>query len=248
MSIVEAPQAVKFPSHVQTPPPAANAQRTAARLLIDPDILTWRRPVLGGWAKRTFDLIGAATALVIVAPILMIIAILIKMQDGGPVLYRQNRIGSRGKSFGCLKFRSMVLDADVRLNQHLSRNPDAAAEWRRSRKLIDDPRVTPLGAFMRATSLDELPQLFNVISGEMSLVGPRPIVEDELERYGRDRIYYFSARPGLTGLWQVAGRSNASYARRVAFDKDYIRRWSLSKDISICLRTVGVVLLRRGAY
>ncbi len=244
--IADATSPVSDLSHAHIAPIRTESQRRT--VAIHPDILTWRRPVLGGGAKRVFDLVSATIALVTLAPLLVTIALLIRAQDGGPAIYRQTRIGRLGKPFGCLKFRSMVPDADARLAQHLSRNPDAAAEWRRSRKLVNDPRITPLGAVLRSTSLDELPQFFNILAGEMSLVGPRPVVEEELARYGRDRIYYFSARPGLTGLWQVAGRTNASYAQRVSLDKEYVRRWSIGQDISICLRTVGVVLWRKGAY
>ncbi len=215
---------------------------------VDADIFSWDRSPLGGNAKRAFDVIGASAALLVFAPFWLLVAALIKLQDGGGVLYRHDRVGRCGRMFGCFKFRSMVRDADERLRQHLSVDLDAAAEWRRSNKLLNDPRITPLGQFLRATSLDEVPQLLNVIAGDMSLVGPRPVVEDELPRYGIERVHYFCARPGLTGLWQVTGRSDASYARRISLDKEYVQNWSLSRDVSICFRTLWVVLLRSGAY
>jgi lipopolysaccharide/colanic/teichoic acid biosynthesis glycosyltransferase len=147
-----------------------------------------------------------------------------------------------------LKFRTMVVNAEATLARHFEKNPAARQEWEATQKLRDDPRVTPLGRFLRATSLDELPQLFNVLAGDMSLVGPRPIVRGEIIRYGTYFEDYASARPGLTGLWQVSGRSDVDYDKRVALDRSYVMGWSLSGDLMILLRTVKVVFSRVGSY
>jgi undecaprenyl-phosphate galactose phosphotransferase len=150
--------------------------------------------------------------------------------------------------FGCLKFRSMVPDADEILKRRLDDDPDARTEWEQGFKLKDDPRITPIGAFLRRTSLDELPQLWNVLKGEMSLVGPRPIIEEELERYGDQVGYYLETRPGITGLWQISGRNNTSYDDRVALDSWYVRNWSLWYDLVILVKTINVVVKGQGAY
>ncbi len=203
---------------------------------------------VGSWLKRGFDLVGATALLILLLPALPLIAIAVWL-DGGPVLYRHPRVGFRGRAFGCLKYRTMVPDADTRLAAHLSADSGAADEWASRRKLTRDPRVTRIGAVLRATSLDELPQLINVLSGSMSLVGPRPVVEDELaQHYDEDgRAAYLASRPGITGLWQVSGRSGTSYDARVDFDTAYAARWSLWLDLKILLRTIPAVLARRGA-
>jgi lipopolysaccharide/colanic/teichoic acid biosynthesis glycosyltransferase len=157
-------------------------------------------------------------------------------------------VGYRGRSFRCFKFRSMVMNAEAALARHLQENPAVRQEWEATQKLRDDPRITPLGRFLRATSLDELPQLFNVLAGDMSLVGPRPIVQNEIVRYGAYFEDYASARPGLTGLWQVSGRSDVDYDRRVELDRSSVTAWSLSGDLMILLRTVKVVFSRVGSY
>ncbi len=197
--------------------------------------------------KRSFDLVGGLLLLLALFPVMFAIALLVK-RDGGPILFRHKRIGANGKSFCCLKFRTMCADAEERLQKLLAEDPEARAEWERDFKLKDDPRVTPLGNFMRQTSLDELPQLFNVIKGEMSLVGPRPIVTAEAARYGAAFRDYLGCRPGLTGLWQVSGRNDIDYDSRVRLDSNYARQWSLGRDVSILVRTIGVVLGRTGAY
>jgi len=161
---------------------------------------------------------------------------------GAPVLFAHRRIGCNGTPFRCYKFRSMVTDAEAKLQRVLATDPELAREWREQRKLADDPRITPLGRILRKTSIDELPQLLNVLRGEMSCVGPRPVVEDELRRYGRRQLGYLAARPGITGLWQVSGRSRTGYSRRVALDWLYVRRWSLRLDLVILLRTIPAVL------
>ena len=167
--------------------------------------------------------------------------------DGGPVLYSHTRIGVRGRPFGCLKFRSMVPDSDEVLRRLLNSDPAAAAEWADTQKLRRDPRITAVGRWLRATSLDELPQLLNILRLDMSLVGPRPIVQAEVPRYGEDIAYYFEARPGLTGLWQVSGRSDTGYDQRVRLDTWYVKNWSIWHDLAILAKTVPAVLKRRGA-
>jgi lipopolysaccharide/colanic/teichoic acid biosynthesis glycosyltransferase len=164
------------------------------------------------------------------------------------VLYGHDRIGYKGRRFRCLKFRSMVPDADIVLARYLADNPAARAEWDACQKLRHDPRITPLGRFLRTTSLDELPQLFNVIRGDMSLVGPRPIVHAEMVRYGKRIEAYTCARPGITGLWQVSGRSDVDYGSRVMLDSHYVSTWSLPGDVLILLRTVKVVFSQSGSY
>lgn len=196
---------------------------------------------------RVVDLVIATAALIFISPLLVVIAGLCKLQDGGPVIFAQSRCGRDGRFFKCLKFRSMVTDADVRLQTLLQTDPAALAEWTATHKLLKDPRVTPLGDFLRKSSLDELPQLINVIRGEMSLVGPRPIVAGEIGRYGRYMANYNTVLPGITGLWQVSGRSDTNYRRRVALDVMYIRKRSLGLYLYILFMTVPAVLLRKGA-
>ena len=197
--------------------------------------------------KRGLDFLGGAILLIALAPVMLVLALLVKC-DGGCALFRHKRIGANGKTFHCLKFRTMCVDAEARLQKLLEESPEARAEWDRDFKLKDDPRVTPLGAFMRQTSLDELPQLLNVIKGEMSLVGPRPIVAAEAARYGAAFRDYLGCRPGLTGLWQVRGRNDIDYEARVRLDSTYAREWSFVRDIAILVRTVRVVFGRTGAY
>lgn len=175
-------------------------------------------------------------------------ALVIYSTERGPILYGHDRIGYKGRRFKCLKFRSMVPNGDVVLAEHLANNPAARAEWDATQKLRDDPRITPLGRFLRTTSLDELPQLWNVIRGDMSLVGPRPIVHSEMVRYGNRIEAYTCARPGITGLWQVSGRSDVDYGRRVQLDSHYVSTWSLPGDVVILLRTVKVVFSQSGSY
>jgi exopolysaccharide production protein ExoY len=208
-----------------------------------------RRPVpLGGLAKRAFDIAVAATAILMLAPLMIGVAVLVRLTSPGAVLYGHTRIGFGGKSFRCWKFRTMVTHGDIVLANHLRDNPDARAEWQATQKLRQDPRVTPLGSVLRKLSVDELPQLFNILSGEMSIVGPRPIVTDEVRRYGPSLGHYLRARPGLTGLWQVSGRSDLGYRRRVLMDRCYASRWSLLADIGIILRTIPAVLRSSGSY
>nr|WP_281060668.1 sugar transferase [Mesorhizobium sp. M1A.F.Ca.IN.022.06.1.1] len=178
----------------------------------------------------------------------MMVALLVKLSDRGPIFYGHKRIGRGGRIFACLKFRTMVQDGEKVLAAHLAANPDAAAEWAATRKLKDDPRVTRVGAVLRKLSLDELPQIINILQGDMSLVGPRPVVRDELEIYGSAAVYYLKSRPGLTGLWQVSGRNDVSYDTRVAFDRHYVENWSMVEDIRIIVKTVPAVWMARGSY
>lgn len=198
--------------------------------------------------KRAMDMVIAGAMLAVLSPLFLLLALIVRA-DGGPAFFAHRRVGRDGEMFGCLKFRSMVLDSQERLDALLASDPAARAEWDATRKLKNDPRVTKIGRFLRATSLDELPQLLNVLRGEMSLVGPRPVIQSELDRfYGAAAMHYMSVRPGITGLWQVSGRSDTSYAQRVALDMAYVSRVSVWQDIRILLRTPLAVLSRRGAH
>ena len=197
--------------------------------------------------KRVFDLFAALVLLVLGALPLLYIALRIR-RDGGPAIFAHQRVGQSGKVFPCFKFRTMQVDAEERLRELLANDPAARAEWEREFKLRNDPRITPIGHFLRRTSLDELPQLFNVIRGEMSLVGPRPVIRAELVRYGDDVDYFLMVRPGMTGLWQVSGRNDTGYDTRVYLDTWYVKNWSLWYDIAILFKTIRVVLNREGAY
>lgn len=197
--------------------------------------------------KRLMDFTLSLAGLVFIAPLLLCVAVLIKIKDPGPIFFAQNRIGRDGKEFRCLKFRTMVVDAQQRLEALLENDPAAAREWQNTQKLTHDPRITPLGDFLRRSSLDELPQLFNILKGEMSIVGPRPIVRNEAVRYGDKYDVYLSTRPGLTGLWQISGRSDTTYDERVDMDAAYVRDWSVTGDIRIIAMTVPAVLFSKGA-
>lgn len=194
-----------------------------------------------------FNRAGAAVLLVLLAPVMLAIAWCIWREDGAPVLFAHWRVGQKGRLFRCLKFRSMVRRADLVLAEVLERDPAARDEWMRDRKLRKDPRVLRIGDFLRKSSLDELPQLFNVLRGEMHLVGPRPVVVQEIPRYGEHKRHYFAVKPGMTGLWQVSGRNNLSYAQRVALDVHYVETRSLWTDLRILARTVCVLVTRDGA-
>lgn len=201
-----------------------------------------------GRVKRALDLAAALGLLVFAAPLLLGVALAMKLQDGGPVLFRHYRCGRHGRTFALWKFRTMHADAAERLTALLDDDPHAEAEWIATRKLRADPRVTRLGRFLRRSSLDELPQLVNVLRGDMSVVGPRPVMPEELARYGALAPVMSAARPGLTGLWQVSGRNDLDFSTRIALDTDYVRQWSLVRDAAILARTVPVVLLAKGAY
>ncbi|MGC8201498.1 sugar transferase [Aliiroseovarius sp. PTFE2010] len=191
--------------------------------------------------KRVADIVLALLALPFVTPVIAVFWALTR-RDGAPGFFGHVRVGRNGKAFRCWKIRTMVPDAQARLAIHLATNPAAAAEWERDFKLRNDPRVTGLGAFLRRTSLDELPQIWNVLRGEMSFVGPRPVVEDELSRYGANRWAYLSMKPGITGLWQVSGRNDVSYDERISMDISYMQRCSPFFDLWLIVRTAGAIL------
>nr|CAD6613179.1 sugar transferase [Rhizobium sp. Khangiran2] len=195
-----------------------------------------------------FDIVFALAALIFVAPLFGVIMLAILLLDGRPIFYRQVRLGRHGRSFNCLKFRTLVRDADVRLAELLSTYPKYQKEWLDAQKLSNDPRVNRLGRFLRKSSLDELPQLINILRGEMSIVGPRPIVHEEAVRYGRNLRLYLTTRPGLTGLWQVSGRNSLSYQERVQLDVLYIRTMSAWLDARIILKTIAIVVTGKGDH
>ena len=204
---------------------------------------------MGNVVKTAFDYILTLVGAVFISPLLVYIAYRIKKEDPGPVFFAHTRIGKNGKPFPCFKFRSMVVNSQEMLQKYLAENPAAREEWERDFKLKDDPRVTPIGKFLRSTSLDELPQIFNVLRGEMSLVGPRPVIQEELDKYyGETAKLYCTVKPGITGLWQVSGRSDIGYDERVALDATYIKYRSMWGDIVILWKTIGVVLMKKGAY
>lgn len=215
-----------------------------------PDLRIFAPVHPAGLSARARDLVEralAAAMLVALSPLFAMIALLIRLRDPGPVFFGHLRVGRGGRTFRCLKFRTMRVDGDAILARHLATHPAAAEEWRTTRKLRDDPRVSPLGRMLRRTSLDELPQIVNILRGEMALVGPRPIVEEEMRRFGPAIHDYLSVRPGLTGLWQISGRSDLDYGTRVRLDQHYVRTRSLAQDLRILLRTARVVLLQRGS-
>jgi exopolysaccharide production protein ExoY len=203
---------------------------------------------IGGKSKRIFDVIIACIILIVCLPLFAFVVLLLKLTDPGPVIFRHVRVGQGGRRFACFKFRSMVLDSDKVLKTLLESDAAARKEWDHTQKLANDPRITPVGKFLRQSSLDELPQLINVIRGDMSLVGPRPIVPSELTRYGDKLTLYLQARPGITGIWQVSGRNDCGYDRRIEMDANYVRNWRFSTDFVILLRTLGAVLAQRGSY
>lgn len=198
--------------------------------------------------KRIFDLVLTTLGVVVLSPVFLLLAILIKLDSRGPVIFAHQRIGKDGKLFPCLKFRTMCVDADKKLKEYLAANPEARKEWEAEFKLKDDPRVTRVGKVLRKTSLDELPQLFNVLIGQMSLVGPRPIVTAEIPKYGPYIKDFYMVHPGITGMWQVNGRSDTTYEERVQMDSWYVRNWGVWLDIMLLWRTFGVVLQHKGAY
>jgi Undecaprenyl-phosphate galactose phosphotransferase WbaP len=198
--------------------------------------------------KRFMDLSLVSIGGLVIAPFLLLIALLVKISSPGPVIYKHTRIGMNGKPFKVYKFRSMVVDAEERLKSLLAADPRIQKEWEENHKLKNDPRITGIGRFLRRTSMDEFPQLLNILKGEMSLVGPRPIVEGEVKKYGEDFGRIFSVKPGITGLWQVSGRSDTDYGERVAFDTYYLQSWSVWLDLWVLFKTVGVVFKGKGAY
>jgi exopolysaccharide production protein ExoY len=197
---------------------------------------------VGGWSKRALDISIAAAALILLSPLFVMIGVLILLTLKRPILFSHVRIGHGGRLFRCYKFRTMVANADEVLKKHIESDKSAGEEWRATCKLVRDPRVTFFGRLLRVSSLDELPQLINIIRGDMSCVGPRPIVPDELKKYGESAEAYLKARPGLTGAWQVSGRSTLKYDDRVALDREYVENWSFWKDVRILFKTIPAVL------
>ncbi len=199
--------------------------------------------------KKCFDFVISLIGFIILLPLFLIIGVLIKLTSKGPVFFKHKRIGKNGKEIFVYKFRTMYQDAEQRLKKLLNQNPEIRKEWEKNFKLKNDPRVTFIGKILRITSIDELPQIINVLKGEMSLVGPRPVIKEEIDKYYREfKHYYYSVAPGITGLWQISGRSNTSYDFRVQTDVWYVQNWSIWLDIMILFRTLGVVLRREGAY
>jgi len=221
------------------------------RVLLGPGELASRARPVGATpsevARAAFDKLFAAAALLFFAPVILTIAAALLLREGGPVFFTQERVGKGGRRFRCLKFRTMVPDAAERLNQILATDPVARAEWEVSRKLTNDPRISCFGNFLRKSSLDELPQFINVLRGDMAIVGPRPIVSEELPLYGDDVVAYLTIKPGITGLWQVSGRSDTTFSERVAMDRRYVSARSFALDLWIVLRTVLVLITRKGA-
>ena len=253
-SMVNAPRRLVFPAT------SASLKRRASRrhlalLAAPPSTLTAgalvsQQSTTGRSLKRTGDVLFSLSVLLLGSPVFLLLAVLVKVSSPGPVFYVQRRVGRGYRHFGCIKFRTMRPDADRVLARVLAESPEMRAEFERDFKLREDPRITPIGRFLRRSSLDELPQFLNVLRGEVSLVGPRPIVDKEINRYGPYMDEVASVRPGLTGLWQVSGRNNLSYKKRVKLDLAYARGRSFSLDFAIILRTFGVLLLPmdRGAY
>jgi Undecaprenyl-phosphate galactose phosphotransferase WbaP len=198
--------------------------------------------------KYCFDMMVTLLGMVFAMPLFVVIGLLIYIDCPGPVIFKHKRVGFKGEEFPCYKFRTMVVNSKEELERHLKDNPAAREEWERDFKLKNDPRVTKIGAFLRKTSLDELPQLFNVLKGEMSLVGPRPIVQAEISRYDEYINDYYMVRPGITGMWQVSGRNDIDYSERVQIDSWYVRNWSIWLDIILLAKTIKVVVQRKGAY
>ena len=252
--MVNAPRRLVFPAT------SASLKRRASRrhlalLAAPPSTLTAgalvsQQSTTGRSLKRTGDVLFSLSVLLLGSPVFLLLAVLVKVSSPGPVFYVQRRVGRGYRHFGCIKFRTMRPDADRVLARVLAESPEMRAEFERDFKLREDPRITPIGRFLRRSSLYELPQFLNVLRGEMSLVGPRPIVDKEINRYGPYMDEVLAVRPGLTGLWQVSGRNNLSYAKRVRLDVAYARGRSFLLDFAIILRTFGVLLLPmdRGAY
>jgi exopolysaccharide production protein ExoY len=211
------------------------------------EITSERLMPTGGFLKRAFDVVFALLLIVLFSPVFVVLIILMLLSSDGRIIYGHKRVGLNRREFTCYKFTTMVPNGDEVLQRHFKAFPEAEKEWEETRKLRNDPRVTPIGAVLRKLSLDELPQLVNILLGEMSIVGPRPVTRQELAMYGANSRYYLQTRPGLTGAWQISGRSNISYGQRVAMDTDYVRNWSFLIDFAIVLRTLPAVLLAKGS-
>jgi exopolysaccharide production protein ExoY len=210
-------------------------------------LVTAPRPI-GLASKRAADIVLSLCGIVLLAPLFILCYVATACFSPGPVLFRHKRVGFNGMPFDCLKFRTMAIDAPERLRRHLETDPAAAAEWIATRKLRNDPRVTTIGLILRKSSLDELPQLFNVLKGDMSIVGPRPVTEEELGRYSDAVAAYYACRPGITGLWQVSGRSTTTFQRRVVLDSYYAHHWSMVLDTKIIMATIPAVCFSNTAY
>jgi exopolysaccharide biosynthesis polyprenyl glycosylphosphotransferase len=224
-----------------------SAQRLDVRPVAGLPLVDVARPqaiAAARWIKRTWDAAGAAVLLLLASPVMALVALAIKIEDGGPVLFRQTRVGLRGEDFQCLKFRSMVMDAEARLAELAAANEGSGPLF----KMTQDPRITNVGRFIRRFSLDELPQLWNALRGDMSLVGPRPALPSEVAQYDSDTRRRLDVRPGLTGLWQVSGRSNLSWEDTVRLDLYYVDNWSLIQDVMILFRTAKAIVGSSGAY
>lgn len=198
--------------------------------------------------KRALDILLCSVAMPLILPLGLLLALSVRLDSKGSAIYKHERIGKNGKPFAIYKFRTMTQDADKKLDEYLAKDQELAEEWEENHKLRHDPRLTRIGQFLRKTSLDELPQIINILKGEMTLVGPRPIVEAEKEKYGRYFEEYCEVRPGLTGLWQTSGRNNTTYSQRVAFDHYYLNHWSIWLDLWIMAKTIPVALGGWGAY
>ncbi|HVA12430.1 MAG TPA: sugar transferase [Stellaceae bacterium] len=233
--------------------PMSNLEMPMSKIICEPGSFHFAAPPRTkieplAYLVRTLDIVLALLALVFVLPLMGLVALAVFAQDGGPILFFHRRIGRNGKPFYCWKFRSMATDAEARLAELLASDAQAQREWAQDHKLRNDPRVTRIGAFLRRSSLDELPQLFNVLHGTMSLVGPRPIVDAEIPRYGKRFRHYCSVKPGITGLWQISGRNDVEYRTRVALDCLYARSQSPALYVWIVVLTIPAVLTRKGSY
>ena len=220
---------------------------TLEAVKLDAAVIDTKKPSISEMLRAGFDRGFALAALIFFAPFLLTVCVLLLVREGRPIFFGHTRIGKNGKTFKCLKFRTMAVDADERLAHLLKHDAEARKEWETTQKLENDPRVTCIGLFLRKTSLDELPQFFNVLKGDMAIVGPRPIVAAEVIRYGKHFGAYAPVKPGITGFWQVSGRSDVSYEDRVAMDVDYVNNRPFSRDIRIIVKTVRVVLAGDGA-
>lgn len=215
--------------------------------LVRPRHVFWADPKhpgtpVGGWTKRLLDVSISLILIAIFSPLIIGLALLVYISSPGSIFYHHKRVGYRNRPFSCMKLRTMVMNSEEVLQKHLQRFPEARCEWEETCKLRDDPRVTPVGHVLRKLSLDELPQLINVLRGEMSLVGPRPVPFEELLRYGRSSRFYLQARPGITGLWQVSGRNKTSYNRRIAYDRFYVSQFSTASDLAILVQTLPATM------
>lgn len=229
---------------------STDLQPVGGRAAYTPPALGRKRRLVASnpFENRLLDLTVAALALIVFLPLMVIIGLAVYISNPGPIFFAQTRMGRKGKTFRCYKFRTMAVDAEARLAHVLATDSAARLEWDRDHKLRNDPRIVGIGCFLRKSSLDELPQLWNVLKGDMSVVGPRPIVQAELLKYGRYISHYYSVRPGITGLWQISGRNDVSYRRRVAYDVLYARKSRVTDNVRILFMTVPSVLASRGSY